>query len=43
MFMDLHLQKVTNALVLHEITKVESDVAKPTNPTFVKNFASNWG
>jgi hypothetical protein len=34
--------KVTNAPMLHEITKVESDVAKPTDPTFVKYFASNW-
>ncbi len=35
--------KVTSAPVLCEIIKVESDVAKPTDPTFVKYFASNWG
>jgi hypothetical protein len=34
---------ITNAPVLHEIIKVESDVAKPTDPPFVKYFASNWG
>jgi hypothetical protein len=35
--------EVTSAPVLREIIKVEGDVAKPTNPTFVKYFASNWG